>query len=176
MRIHRPPGRPGIVGHIGIGIQLVEEFLERSDSRSEDERLIAIVAGAPVALAERAGHGQLRHFLAIAEDAEFCFAGEDFFAADQTRLAAAKGDTIVLHDALARELSTDLLRLLRCRHCCAESPPRKWVAAGKNRNTGKTEFRISNEELRMKKTESFLNSSFEIRNSSFRSRLGPTRS
>jgi len=44
-------------------------------------------------LAERTRHGELRDFLAVAEDPEICFAGEDFLTADQAGLTAAKRDT-----------------------------------------------------------------------------------
>ncbi|HEX2059540.1 MAG TPA: thiamine pyrophosphate-dependent dehydrogenase E1 component subunit alpha, partial [Thermoanaerobaculia bacterium] len=47
-----------------IDAELREELVERGRADGEHEGLIAVVAGAPVALAERARPGQLRHFLA----------------------------------------------------------------------------------------------------------------
>ena len=123
MRVHRPAAGPWIVLDVRIGVELSEEFVECSHPRGEDEGLIAVVAGSPIAFAEGAGHGQLRHFLAVAEDAELRLAGEHFLAADQAGLTASKGHTVVPDDALARELRADLLRLFWRRH-----------AAGRNRS------------------------------------------
>src|SRR5438105_3532343 len=116
MRIHGAPGRPWIMFDVGIGIELGEQLVERPHPRCEDERLIAVVTGAPVALAKRARHGQLGDFFAVAENPEFGLAGEDLFASDQAGLPAAEGDAIVLDDALASELRAELLRLLGRRH------------------------------------------------------------
>jgi len=80
-------------------------------------------------LAERTRHGELRDFLAVAEDPEFCFAGEDFLTADQAGLTAAKRDTIVLDDALARELRADLLPTARVSTFFVHKSPPGWVAA-----------------------------------------------
>ena len=101
---------------VRIGIELREKFIERRGAEGEEERLIAIVAAAPIACAKGPRQRELRDFFAVAEDAELRFSGEHFFPSDQAGLTAAKGDAIVVDDALARELRTRLLRLLRCGH------------------------------------------------------------
>ena len=114
--VHRAAAGPRIVLDVGMRVQLREEFVERADAGGEDEGLIAVVAAAPVALAERARHGQLRDLFAVAEDAEFGLAGQHFPAADQAGLPRAPGDAVVVDDALARELRADRFGLFRCGH------------------------------------------------------------
>src|SRR6266536_5936258 len=111
MRVHPPAAGPRIVRDIGVGVELPEELVERSHAEGQDEGLIAVIARAPVALAEGARPGELRHFLAVAKNAELRLAGEHLLAADQTGLATAKGDAVVLENALAGELGAGLFLL-----------------------------------------------------------------
>ena len=116
MRVHAAPAGPGVVRDVGVGVELREKFVQRAHAEGEDEGLVAVVAAAPVALAEGAGHGQLRHLFAVAEDAELGLAGQHLPAADEAGLPRAPGDAIVIDDALARELRADGLGLFRCGH------------------------------------------------------------
>src|SRR5262245_10653960 len=107
--------RAGVVGRYGLGVELREVLRERGRADGEHEGLVAVVAAAPVTLAEGPGHGQLRHFLAVAEDAELGLARQHLAAADEADLPAAEGDAVVVDDALTRELRACLFGLLWCR-------------------------------------------------------------
>src|SRR5215212_6818505 len=114
MRVHRASAGPRIVLDVRVRIELPEEFVERGDAEGEHQGLVAVVAGAPVALAECARPCELRDFLAVAENAELRLAGEHFLAADEAGLPAAHGDAIVVDDRFARELRARLR--FGCRH------------------------------------------------------------
>jgi hypothetical protein len=83
---------------VGVGVELGEELLDRCHAQGEHRRLVAVVARAHVAGAHGASHRHLRHFLAVAEDAELGLAGEHFLAADEAHLAAAVGPAVIAGD------------------------------------------------------------------------------
>ncbi|SRR5260221_6233145 len=121
---------------VGMGIELGEVFVEGGRADGEHEGLVAVVAGPPVAAAEGAGHGQLRHLLAVAEDAELGLAGQHFLAADEAHLPAAEGNPVVLENALTRELRANLLRLLWCGHVRLRR--NGWSRAGSRRRRARS--------------------------------------
>src|SRR6058998_610559 len=59
------------------------------------ERLVAVVAGAPVARAERFGHGDVGDLLAVAKDAERGVAAQHLGPADDACATAAVGQPVI---------------------------------------------------------------------------------
>jgi len=101
--VHRPPAGARLEPDVGIGVELGEELLDGEQAEREHHGLIAVVAGAEVALAQHLRQRQVRHLLAVAEDAELGLAGEHLAAADQARLAALAGDAVIVERLLAAE-------------------------------------------------------------------------
>jgi hypothetical protein len=96
--------RPALLGsclHVGMGVELREPLLHGELADGEHEGHVAVVAAAPVAVAELLGHGHLGQFLTVAEDAELGLACKHFLAAQQARLATLVYDAVVAEDLLA---------------------------------------------------------------------------
>ncbi|MCU0320707.1 MAG: hypothetical protein MUE88_11640 [Flavobacteriales bacterium] len=99
--VHAAASAAGIRVHVGVGVELREPLLHGELADGEHEGHVAVIATAPIAIAELLGHGHLGQFLAIAEDAELGFAGEHFLATQQTGLAALGHNAVVAEDLLA---------------------------------------------------------------------------
>ena len=79
----------------GIWLAVGEILLPGKLANGGHKGLVAVVAGPEVAVLKGAGHGQLGHFLAIAEDAKLGFAHEYFLAASQRSVAAFPGQAVI---------------------------------------------------------------------------------
>src|SRR5439155_9781574 len=88
---------------IGRGVELGEELRQIRHAGREHQRLVAVVAGAPVAVPEALRQRELRDLLAIAEDAEAGLAGENFTTPDDARGATADGEAVVGEDLVRWE-------------------------------------------------------------------------
>src|SRR5205085_6360854 len=88
VRIHRTAAGPRIVRDVRVRVELSKELVERRGAGREHERLIAVIARAPVTAAECARPCELRDFFPVAKDAELRLAGQDFFAPDQAGVTA----------------------------------------------------------------------------------------
>ena len=104
MAIHLPPAGGRLIVEIGVGVELAEPVLHFEQAGGEHEGLVAVITGADVARPEGAGHGQLGELFAVAEDAEFGFAGEHFLAADQAHMAAQPAEVVVVKDVVGLEV------------------------------------------------------------------------
>ena len=89
MGVHLPPTRGRITLDVGIGIELGEELLQRQRPDGQHERLVPVVARAPVTGSKRPRHRQLGHLLAVTEDAELRLARQHLAAAQQAGLPAS---------------------------------------------------------------------------------------
>ena len=106
--VHAAAGAAGVGAHIGVRIELREPLLHGELPDGEHEGHVAVVAAAPIAIAELLGHAHLRQLLAIAEDPELGFAAKDLLAADERRLAAQHAELIVAQDFLFQFAQADL--------------------------------------------------------------------
>src|SRR5207302_6312461 len=86
---HLAPSGRGLRLQVGIPVKLGEEFPYVRHPGRPHERLVAVVAGAPVAGPKRLGHGDLRDLFAVTEDAERGVAAQDLGSADDARPTAA---------------------------------------------------------------------------------------
>lgn len=98
--VHHAAGRRGVGLGVGVGVQLGEELVDGAHAEREDQGLVAVVAGADVPRREEPGQGHLRHFLAIAEDAELRLAAHHLAPSDQAGLAALVRQPVVADDVL----------------------------------------------------------------------------
>jgi len=110
MGVHLPSAGVGVCMKVGVGVQLGEKFLDTGFADGEHEGLAAIVTDAEVSLSERFGHGDLWDFLAIAKNAEFGFAAEDFAPSDQAGLPALHRQTVIAHDFGGAEINLGLAK------------------------------------------------------------------
>jgi hypothetical protein len=99
--VHAAAGAARVGVHIGVGVQLREPLLHGELADGEHEGHVAVVATAPIAIAELFGHGHLGQFLAIAEDAELGFAGKHLLATQQAGFAAFVHDAVIAEYLLA---------------------------------------------------------------------------
>jgi hypothetical protein len=93
--VHLASSGGGLCLLVGMGIELREELLQRQQAQRHQEGLVAVVPRTPVPWAEGFRHGNLGDLLAIAEDAEFGFAGEDLAASQKAGVAAFPADAVV---------------------------------------------------------------------------------
>src|SRR2546425_3361601 len=100
---HLPSGGCELELRIGRGVELREELRQIGHDGREHERLVAVVAGTPIAVSEEFRECQLRDLLAVAEDAEAGLAGEDFTPPDHARRAAADRESVVRDDLVCGE-------------------------------------------------------------------------
>jgi hypothetical protein len=92
---HLPAPGAGLSLGMGIGIELGKELSYGKQTQSHHEGLVPIIAGAKISRSEDPGHGHLGRLLAVPEDPEFCFTGEDLPATQEAGLAAPEGQSIV---------------------------------------------------------------------------------
>src|SRR5688572_19660242 len=92
---HRAATEGGFGRDVRVSVKLSEESFDREQAERKHQRLIAIISGTEIAFLEGVGEGELRDFLAVAENSEFRFAGEDFAPAQQTALPASEGCAVV---------------------------------------------------------------------------------
>ena len=82
MAVHLTACRHGLAGGIGVGVELSEILLDGQQAR-------AIITFGPDSIgnhrAGTAGEGQLGHLLAVSEDAELGFAGQDLLSDPERR-------------------------------------------------------------------------------------------
>ncbi len=95
MRVHAAAAGCRIGCDVGVSVELSEELLDGEEFQREHEGLVAVVAGSHVAQREGVGEGDLRDFLAIAEDAEHGAAEHDLTARKRAHLSAAVCDAVV---------------------------------------------------------------------------------
>ena len=88
MCIHLAARTEGLILHIRICIELRKKLLHSSEPAGKHKCLVPIISGTEITGFEKLGHSDLRHFFAIAENAEFSFTGEHLFTPQQTRLPA----------------------------------------------------------------------------------------
>src|SRR6185436_6621539 len=81
-------------------IKLREKRLHRQESECKHERLIAIVAGTEVPLAECISKRQLRCFLAVTEDTKLGAAGRHLAAPKRTDMPAPASHAVVPQHSL----------------------------------------------------------------------------
>ncbi len=105
--VHRAAACGGIVGQVRVGVELGKKFLDAHHACHEHPGLVTIIARAPVTLAEGAGNGQVGQFLAVAENAEFCLATQDFTSTNQGRLPALIGQAVIAEDLFFRKGKLD---------------------------------------------------------------------
>ena len=88
----------GLRLQLGVAVELGEELAHVGHPGRPHERLVAVVAGAPVAGPKRLGHGDLRDLFAVTEDAERGVAAQDLRSADDARPTAAVRKPVVGDD------------------------------------------------------------------------------
>jgi hypothetical protein len=87
---------------VRIGIKLRKELLYGGQPAGKGKRLVAVVTGPEIARLKKLGHRYLRHFFAVAKDAELGFASQHFLAAKQTGFAAQANPPVVLQHLFAK--------------------------------------------------------------------------
>ena len=102
--VHLPAGAGGFLVQVGVGVELGEPLLHGELADGEHEGHVAVVAAAPVAMAELLGQGHLGQLLAITEDAELGLAGQHLLAAQQAGLPAHVHQFIIAQDLRAHLL------------------------------------------------------------------------
>ena len=95
---HVAPPEPGLGVGVGVGVELREELLRGDQPQGQHQRLVPVIARPEIAGAEGAGQGDLRRFLAVAEDAEFGFPRKDLLAGDDAEETAEPRGAVVLED------------------------------------------------------------------------------
>ena len=103
MRVHLAAAAGGVVGDIGMGVQLRKKFLDAHYAEHEHPGLIAVITGTPVPFAEGAGDGELGDLLAIAKNSKLCLTAEDFSSTDKRSLPALIGKAVIFYDFIFLE-------------------------------------------------------------------------
>ncbi len=80
---------------VRVSVELREEFLNGVRAEREHPSLVAVISRTPIAFAEGARDGDIRQFLAVAENAKLGFAAQHFASADQTRLPRLVRDAVI---------------------------------------------------------------------------------
>jgi len=101
MAVHLTACRHGLAGGVGVGVELSEILLDGQQADRHHQRLVPIVSTAEITGLELAGEGQLGHLLAVSEDAELGFAGQDLFPTQKRRFPADAGQSVIMEGHLA---------------------------------------------------------------------------
>src|SRR5690606_3936687 len=78
MAAHLPTGTHWIFGNIRSGVKSVEKLLGAKQVQRHHKGLVPVIATSEIPVPKGTGHRQLRQFLAIAKNPEFCLAGQYF--------------------------------------------------------------------------------------------------
>ena len=105
MSVHHAARAGRFIGNRCMRIQLREKFLNGVNAGSKHEGLVAVIAGAPIAILEHARHRDLRQLLAIAENAEFRLARQHLAATQHAREPALVADAVIAQDFFTRKSS-----------------------------------------------------------------------
>jgi hypothetical protein len=103
MADHRAPGGGGVGFQVSVGIQLGKEIAKLKHTQGMDPGLVTVITGAPIPFPEGARHGELRQFLAVAEDAELCLARKYLAPSDDGCLSRTVSQAVVGDDLADRE-------------------------------------------------------------------------
>ena len=104
MAVHLPACRHGLPFGVRIRVELGEILLHIEQPQGHHQGLVAVVPAAEITVAELAGEGQLRHLLAITEDAEFGLARQHFLSAEQGSLTADASKSVIVQGDLPQVL------------------------------------------------------------------------
>src|SRR6266853_1961858 len=98
---HLPAARRRLGLDVGVAVELREELAHVGHAGRPHERLVAVVARAPVARTEGLRHRDVGHFLAVAEDAERGIPAQHLCASDDAGAPAAVGQAVVGDDSFS---------------------------------------------------------------------------
>ena len=96
MTAHLPSRRGGFTFDVGIGVERSEILAHIQQPSGHHQRLIAVVARAPVAVAHHLGKGNLRQFFSIPKNAKLGLSSQHLFAAEQRSFTADASKTVIV--------------------------------------------------------------------------------
>src|SRR6185295_7871493 len=110
MGIHIPARAMGVILNIRICIQLGEKFLDRRRTQGKTQGLVPVITSIKITRSEKFCNGDLGHFLAVPENAEFSLACQYFLAAEQTGFPAFTNQPVVLQYLLAEQVKREVFQ------------------------------------------------------------------